>query len=316
MGNFSWTFDAPTGVYKNHAMSSKLRHAAIEETKFMQFVTAEPGYGKKKGESITITRVSSLKVPTDGRIAESVNIPQDDLVLTTIAVTVTEWGRSVPFTSLSEDLSEFNPENIIQRNLMDQMKQTMDQGAAGAFKIGQIKAVATSVGETSFTTNGVPFGPAGANMNVFQVESIRDFMFDNLAMPHFASDDYMCLISVKAKRGIINDPAWEPWKRYLDPAAKFNSEIGRLEGVRFIEINHARALSRAIGTNGVAGEAVFFGADAVIMAVAEDPELRMEIPKDFGRKKAVAWYGILEFGQTWGDSSNLGEARVVHFTST
>ena len=42
----TWTFDAPTGVYKNHALSSALRLAAIAETKFMQFVRPEPGYGR------------------------------------------------------------------------------------------------------------------------------------------------------------------------------------------------------------------------------------------------------------------------------
>ena len=68
--------------------------------------------------------------------------------------------------------------------------------------------------------------------------------------------------------------------------------------------------------NGVLGEAVFFGDDAVAMAVAEDPELRAELPKDFGRQKSVAWYGILEFGQIWGDSASAGEARVVHVTSS
>ena len=50
----TWTFDAPTGVYKNHAMSENLRNAAIAEHKFMQFVATEAGYGRKKGESITI----------------------------------------------------------------------------------------------------------------------------------------------------------------------------------------------------------------------------------------------------------------------
>jgi len=51
------------------------------------------------------------------------------------------------------------------------------------------------------------------------------------------------------------------------------------------------------------------------MAVAQDPELRAEVPKDFGRLKAVAWYGILEFGMVW-DTANPGEAKTVHVTST
>jgi N4-gp56 family major capsid protein len=311
----TWTFDAPSGVYKNHNMSEQLRFAAIAETKFMQFTKPEPGYGKKKGESVTITRVSNLDEPNDGRISENQKIPEDELVLSTIAITVSEFGRSVPYTSLAEDLGAFDLENIIQKTLRDQMKLVMDKAAAAAFKTGQIKATADGVSSLQIGTAGVAPATASANLNVYHIEQIRDYMHGTLHIPAYEGDDYIGLVSTKAKRGIMQDPAWEPWHRYTDPEAKYNSEIGRLENIRFIEINNSNALSKSLGTNGVCGEAVFFGADAVAMAVVEDPELRAAIPGDFGRSKAVAWYGILEFGQIWADSANAGEARVVHFTS-
>lgn len=316
MSSFSWTYDAPTGVYKNHEMSSKLRMAAIAETKFMQFVKPEPGYGKKKGESITITRVSNIAVPTNGRLSEQTRIPEDELVLSTTSVTVTEWGRSVPYTSLAIDLSKFDPEQIIQKKLKDQMALVMDSAAAAAFKKGQIKATPTGASSINFDTNGTVSQQAVSNLQVYHVEQIRDYMFSTLTIPPYSGDEYVCLISTKGKRGIVNDPAWEVWHKYTDPESKFKSEIGKLENIRFVEINNTAALSGSLGASGVCGEAVFFGDDACYMAVAEDPELRAAIPQDFGRSKSVAWYGILEFGQTWGDSANPGEARVVHLTST
>lgn len=314
MSNFTWSFDAPSGVYKNHHMSSRLREAAIAETKFMQFVSVEPGYGRKKGESLTITRVSNLDVPTEGRISENERIPEDNLTITTVQITVSEWGRAVPYTSLSDDLSEFNISNIIQRTLKDQMRLVMDENSAAAFKTTLIKAVMTGVGSIAFTTNGVPAGVAAANLNVFGVEQIRDYMHATLNVPAFASDDYIGIVSTKAKRGIINDPAFEPWHRYTDPQAKYNSEIGRLENIRFIETNNTRSLSGSIGAGGVGGEALIFGADSVVMAVVEDPELRAKMPEDYGRQRGVAWYGVLEFGLVW-DTANPGEARVIHVTS-
>lgn len=316
MSQFTWSYDAPTGTYKSHAMSTQLRQAAIAETKFMQFVTPEPGYGKNAGESITITRVSNLAVPTNGRITENQRIPEDDLVITTVAITVSEWGRSVPYTSLAKDLSKFDLENIIQRTLKDQMKLTLDNAAAAAFKTGKIKAVADGVASLQIATNGTAPAQAVSNLNTYHVEQIRDYMFSTLNVPAYEGDDYICLVSTKGKRGIMSDPGWEPWHRYTDPEAKYNSEIGRFESCRFIEINHLGALSGSIGLNGAVGEAVFFGADAVAIVSAEDPELRAAIPQDFGRSRSVAWYGILEFGQIWADSANPGEARVVHFTST
>lgn len=313
--SFSWTFDAPTGVFKNHAMSSQLRLAAIAECKFMQFVKPEPGYGKKKGESITITRVSNIVVPTNGRLAENNRIPEDLLTLTTVAITVAEWGRSVPYTSLPEDLSKFDIENIIQKKLRDQMSLILDNASAAAFKTGMIKAEATGASSINFDTGGTATQQATSNLLMYHVEQIRDYMFSTLNVPAYEGDDYIGLVSTKAKRGLINDPAWETWHKYTDPQSKYKSEIGRMENIRFIEINHTSALSGSIGLNSAVGEAVFFGEDAVAMAVAEDPELRAAIPQDFGRSKSVAWYGILEFGLVW-TTANAGEARVVHFTST
>jgi N4-gp56 family major capsid protein len=311
---FTWTYDAPTGVYKSHEMSEQLRFAAVAETKFMQFVTPEPGYGRKKGEAITLTRVSALSVPTNARLTENQKIPQDNMTLTTIAITVSEWGRAVPYTSLSEDLSVFNTENTIQRVLKDQMKLVLDGAAAYAFKQAKIKAIPTGASSMTFDTDGTASTTASANFNVYHVETIRDYLFQTLYVPPYSGDDYIGLITTKAKRGVMSDPAWEPWHRYTDPEAKYNSEIGRLENIRFIEVNNSNALDNSIGSGGVLGEGVIFGADAVTMAVAVDPELRAEPPRDFGRQKAVAWYGILEFGQVW-DTANPGEARIIHLAS-
>lgn len=315
MSQHSWTYDAPTGVYKNHDMSEKLRYAAIAETKFLQFTAPEPGYGKKKGESVTITRVSALSVPTSGKLTEGVRIPEDAMTLATVAITVSEFGRAVPYTSLSEDLSVFNVENSIQKVLRDQMKLVVDNAAAAAFKTGQIKAVGNGVASISITTNGTASGSATANMNLYHVEQVRDYMFNDLLVPAYEGDDYICLCTTKVKRGVMSDPAFETWNRYTDPSKKYNSEIGRMENIRFIEINNPNALDNTIGTASVTGEAVFFGADAVAMAVVEDPELRAGLPQDFGRSKSVAWYGIMEWGHVW-TTANAGEAKVVHWTST
>ena len=314
--SLTWQYDAPSGVYKNHAMSKDLRMAAIAETKFMQFVRPEPGYGKKKGESITITRVSNIAVPTNGRLSEQSKIPEDDLVLSTIAIVVTEWGRAVPFTDLSTDLSEFNVDNVIQKKLRDQMSLVMDSAAAAAFKTGRIKVVPSGISALTITTNGTAGAQATVNLNVSHLEQIRDYMFSTLNIPAYSNDEYIVLASTKACRGIKQDPNFEVWHKYTDPKAKYNSEIGKLEQCRFIEINNTGALSGSLGLGGVLGEAVFFGDDAVSMAVAQDPELRAAIPQDFGRLQSVAWYGVLEFGQIWADSANAGEARVLHVTST
>ncbi len=316
MSNFTWAWDAPSGVYKNHALSTDIRKAAIADTKFLQFAKPEPGYGKKKGENVTIIRISNLTIPTDARLTEGRDIPEDELTISTTSITVVEWGRSVPFSSLADDLSTFDLENVVQKALKDQMSLSLDAACATAFKAGKIKAIPDGISSLTFDTDGTPSTAATVNINFYHVEQIRDYMFTTLHIPPYIGNDYIGLTVTKGKRGLMSDPRWEDWKKYTDPEAKFNSEVGRIENIRFLEINNTNALSQTKGSGGVLGETIIFGADAVSIAMVQDPELRAAIPKDFGRSRSVAWYGILEFGQIWGDSANDGEARVVHVTSS
>jgi N4-gp56 family major capsid protein len=314
MPQFTWVFDAPTGTYKNNNLAMKLYEAAVENSVFVDHVRTVEGYGRNSGESVTLTRVQNITEPTSADLEETVRIPEDEFNLSTKVITVKELGRAVPYTSLSQDLSKFDTENPIQRKLRDQMRLVLDTKAAVAFRSASVKYVPTGAATNSITTNGTPSGPATSNMNFFHVEEIRDYMFDTLQVPPLEGDDYIGIFRTLGLRGIKRDTKWEEWHKYLDPQAKYNGEVGRIEGVRFIETNHNNAL-RKIGTASVLGEGVVFGEDSVALAEAMTPELRAAIPGDFGRSKAVAWYGILEFGIIW-DTGNAGEARVVHVAST
>lgn len=317
MAIHSWVNDGPSGVYKNHDLSSRIRMAAIQEAKFMQFVKPEEGYGKKKGESVTITRVSNVTVPSSDELEELNRIPEDTLSLSTQAISVAERGRAIPYTKLSLDLSHFDLGMAIQKKLKDQLKLSMDKAAATAFKDGQILMIPEGISTSTFETDGAATATAASNLNMYHVESVRDYMYQDLNIAPYIGDDYVCILITQAKRGLMRDPAWVDWKKYTDPEAKYNGEIGRIENIRFVETNHTSALSRNLGTGSVMGEAVFFGEDPVVMAVAEDPHLIAEenVGSDFGRSKSVAWYGIYGFGQVWTDSANAGEARVVYMTS-
>lgn len=313
MANFTWTFDAPTGVYKSHAMSMRLWEAAVANSVFVDHVRPIDGFGRKSGETVTLTRVANITEPGSAALQEGVRIPEDDFALSTHSITVKELGRAVPYTSLSQDLSEFDLENPIQRKLREQMRLVLDTMAAAAYKRAQVKYAITGAATNNVTFNGTFGATSTANMNVFHVEEIRDLMFDTLHVPPYEGGDYMAIFRTRGLRGIKRDNEWEDWHRYTDPTVKFNGEVGRIESVRFMETNHANALGN-VGTAGVLGEGVVFGDESVAMAEAMSPELRAAIPGDFGRAKAVAWYGILEFEIIW-NTGNAGEARVVHVGS-
>lgn len=317
MAEFTWSFDAPSGTYKSHAMSAKLWETSVENSIFMDHVRPIDGFGRNSGESITLIRVANITEPTSAVLQEAVRIPEDEFSLSSKSITVQELGRAVPYTSLAKDLSQFDIENPIQRKLRDQMRLTLDTMAATAFKLAKIKYVPTGTAGSptdTITTNGTAGTTASRNLQMFDVEEIRDYMFDTLRVPPIDGGDYIGIFRTLAMRGIKRDDDWADWHRYTDPQVKFNGEVGRIEGVRFIESNHANALGK-IGSGSVLGEGIVFGEDAVGMVEAMTPELRAAIPGDFGRARAVAWYGILAFDIIW-DTGNAGEAKVVHVTST
>ena len=314
MAQFQWQFDAPTGVFKSHAMSRRLYMAALENTVFMDFVKPVDGYGRKQGDTVTLTRIASIAEPVSANLTEGERIPEDTYSVTTTSVTVVEIGRAVPFTSFAEDLTFYDLENSIQRRLRDQMGLVLDTKAAAAFQTAQVKYIPTGVAAATIDTDGSPSTAATANWNVFHIEEVRDYMFDTLQTPPWEGDDYVAIFRTLGLRGIKRDPAWEEWHKYTDPQVKFNNEIGRIENVRHVETNHANALQK-VGTGSVLGEGVVFGMDSIVMAEVLTPELRAETKGDFGRSRAVAWYGILEFGIIW-DTANAGQARIVHVTSS
>jgi N4-gp56 family major capsid protein len=311
--SFTWTFDAPTGTYKSHAMSSKLYEAAVEMSVFMDYVQPVDGFGRKMGETVTLVRVQNVTEPTSAVLDETVRIPEDDFDLSTTSITVQELGRAIPYQSLALDLSKYDLENPIQRKLREQMRLVLDTLVATAFKTAKIKYVPTGPTSNNIATNGTAAATAASNLNLFHVEEIRDYMFDTLLVPPLEGGDYLGIFRTLGLRGLKRDSDWEEWHKYTDPQSKYNGEVGRIEGVRFMETNHANALGKT-GTSDVLGEGIVFGDEAVAMAETLTPELRAAIPTDFGRARAVAWYGILAFGLIW-DTGNAGEAKIVHVTS-
>lgn len=282
----------------------------------MQYVDVEPGYGSGKGETVNITRVKNIAEPTTAKFNERDRVPVDTFALSTTAITVSYWGRGIEFTEKAEILSHFDIQDKIQRKLKQQLQLVMDSASAAAFKTAKVCFAPTSLTGGTFDTDGTP-SAATENMTVAHVKVIRDYMADTLHVPGWrGGEKYQCLASVKALRGLKNDPEFLAWRQFNDAQnSHVKGMVGTIENIDFVEVNHTNALSNSKGAGGVLGEALFFGDDAVAMAVVMDPELRMAIPGNFGLQRALAWVGLLEFGIVW-DTANDGEARIIRVTSS
>ena len=314
---FSWEFDAATGVYKNHALSSKIRTQAIVDCEVAQFARSEPGFGRKSGENVTITKFKSLSVPTTAVLDEQTRIPIDTFEMATSSITVAEWGRAVEHTNLAQLLSKFDLENPIQKALKNQLSVYTDNAAATALATSYVCAIPTAASTVTWDTDGTPSTAATVNLNAALCGLIRDYMRDTLVIPWYEKGRYMSVASTKALRGIKSDGEFQAWRQYLQPQdVIYNSEVGDLEQIRFVESNNTSALSNAKGTGSVLGEAFIFGDDALALVEALTPEIRLAIPGDFGRVQAAAWYGVLAFGLPWSATATAGEVKVVRVTSS
>lgn len=319
MAGQNWAVSGDGGYLANTKLSKKMRETAQPMMKWAQFVRPEPAYGKQQGDTLEFDRVSN--VATQGStILETSSMPETKVTITKGSVVVAEYGNSVPYTGKLEALSEFNVNNLVQKALMQDQAKTLDKAIGDEFKTCQIKYTPTGSSSSptaTLATNGTCATAATRNTSTYDVKYIVDYMKSSLYAPTFAGGGpkngyYICVASTGFLRGIKDDPDFISAVTYGRPEDLYYGEVGMYEGVRFVEqvYNMYNTLNSSYK-----GEAVFFGDDAIVEAVAIAPEIRAKIPTDYGRSKGVAWYGMLGYSLTW-DTATAGQARIVHVTST
>lgn len=304
----AWVWDAPSGVYKDHAISSRIREAAIADAVFMRFMRPESNFGKGRGQSVTITRVFPLDKAT--RVNELDRLPSGRPLIDTTSINVSEWGFKIPITEFEKNLTHFDLTNQFQRVLRDQMRLTMDDMAATAMKQTPYKYTPMSTGGV-FATAGTAGDTADVNWRVADLRAIHDEL-RTLKAPKFRGGKYTGILSTKAARGIKNDPEYKDWQAPTSSGPLMDGRLRDVENFMLVETNHDDVLSDSLGTNSVMGEAIFFGQDPAVLATVDEPELRAGIPEDLGRFRDVGWVGTIEAGLVW-DLADY--ARVIHGTS-
>ena len=320
MPQFSWGNSVPnTGALRTSHISPRILRAAIAETICMDHVATEDGFGAHMGESVTITRIGRNTELTSYSLSEADRVGERNLTVTGKVGVVGEFGSAITHTHLAEHLATFDLEDEVQMQLKDEMKLALDASAIAAFKQTLYKYVPTGLTTASTATNGTAPTAALANMNVYHAEQIRDLLYNTYKTPMIDGGSYVGIFNDFGLRGIKRDPDWEEWKKYTNPEAKFNSEVGMLEEIRFIKTNHGSTTFggpglNIIGTSDVLGEGFVFGKDCVSYVEAEAPRIVDGKPDDFGRVLSCCWYGIYTFIHKW-DTANAGELRCVHVTS-
>ncbi len=271
----------------------------------MQFTDIEAAHGKNSGDTVLFDKISNIAT-AGGTLSETSTIPKSNFTITQGSLVVNEWGNSIANTLKAKVLAEVSVPDAVTTVLRNDMAARLDSAVAAEFQTSDYKAMVINTATTSFSSAGSAGSSAVANMSDKNVRDIIDKM-KILNIPK-VNGEYISVASTNSIRGLYDFFEAKAQNTTMAPLAI--GEVGKYYGCRFIE--ETNVLSNTL--NSLYGEAVFFGSDAVREGVVIPEELRIDIPKDFGRDMATAWYALLGFVKTW-DFSSDGETRIIHVSS-
>lgn len=295
-------------------LSKVLRQAVQPLVKFRQFADVKDAaiQEKKKGQAFHWNVYSDVAAQGT-KLGEGTAMPETNFTITQGTMTIDEYGNSVPFTSLLDDLSEQPVKEVISKVLKNDAKKAFDIAAEAQFNATPLRIIPTAgthASAVTLYTNGTVTGNNGVALNKNHVKSIVDLMKER-NIPPYVNDDYMSLAHPTTFRTLKND--LEALHVYVDQGFRMilNGEIGRYEGVRFVEqTNIAKGANFA--TAGLSNWAYFFGDDTVAEGIVTPEEMRGAIPSDYGRSMGIAWYYLGGFGLV---HTQAAQARVLKWDS-
>jgi N4-gp56 family major capsid protein len=303
-----WSVNSLGGYLSNDVLSKRLRHASQPMMKFRQFVDAEKAAGKSRGDTVLFDKISNIST-AGGTLTETDTIPKNNYTIKQGSLVVAEYGNSIPYTLKAQTLAEMSVPDTIKTVLRNDMAKVLDSAASASFAATDYLAVIADTATTTFTSNSTVAATAAANMSDKNCRDIVDKL-KVLNVPRYDGSNYICIASTNSIRGLYDFFEAKAVNTTMDPS--FNGEVGRYYGCRFIE--ETNVLSNVLGSSSNNGEAIFFGNDAVREGIVIPENVRIDIPRDYGRDNGIAWYGLTGFVKTW-DFSADGETRIIKVTS-
>lgn len=320
-----WSVNDRGGYMYSDELSNVLRTALQPVVKFRQFCDAkdatEKGLGK--GDVYHWNIYSDVQEGGD-TLDEHQTMPETNFEISQASLTVVELGNSVPYSGLLDNLSKQPVTEIIHKVLKNDCKKTLDGRAHAQFNATGLKLSPTSGNSTTavdVTTNGTPATTNAVAMGKDHVKAIVDVMKER-NIPPYQGDDYFAVGWPTTFRNLKNN--LETLHQYVETGFTkiMNGEVGRYEGVRFVEQTNVAKGGAADSTtwtfrtadpwnNGNSDWCFFFGEDTVAEALCIPEEIRGKIPTDYGRSRGVAWYYLGGFGivHSSADAANMRIAK-------
>lgn len=307
-----WMTNSLGGYMYSDRLSKVLRTAVQPLVKFRQFADVKDAAAQGKGKGDTFHWNVYGDAAAQGTVlVETTTMPETNFTITQGTMTITEYGNSVPYTGKLDDLSEHPVKEIINKVLRNDAKKAFDIAAHAQFDATPLRVVPTAGTVTdavTLTTNGTATLTNTVALGKGHVKAIVDLMKER-NIPPYMGDDYIALAHPSTFRTLRNDV--ESVHQYVDKGFQMilNGEIGRYEGVRFVEQTN---IAKETFAQAKSNWCFFFGDDTVAEGIAIPEEMRGKIPTDYGRSRGIAWYYLGGFGIV---HTAAAQARIVKWDS-
>ncbi|MBF0415940.1 MAG: phage major capsid protein [Magnetococcales bacterium] len=309
-----WSVSADGGYMYADNLSNKLRFVLQPLSKFRQFCDIKEAMGKNRGDTFHWNVYGDVTAQ-GGTLVETSTMPETKFTIAQGTLTINEYGNSVPFTEKLDNLSEHPVNEVINQVLKHDANRTLDAAAHLQFAATPLRVTSgTSTSTVTLTTNGTATETNNVALGKGHVQMIVDLMKER-SIPAYDGGDYYALGRPATFRQLKQD--LEAISHYVETGFKkiMNGEIGRYEGIRFIEQNGiAKGVGSTANTTWSHGNdtVYFLGRDTVAEAVGTPEEIRGKIPGDFGRDRGIAWYYLGGFGICHTQAS---QARILMWDS-
>ena len=316
-----WAVNSRGGYMYSDNLSHEMRTKLQPALKFRQFCDAKDATMQGLGKGSAFQWNVYSDAATQGTtLTETTVMPETNFTISQGTLTIGELGNSVPYTGLLDDLSEQPVKEIIRKVLVNDAKKALDTEAHNQFKLCPLRVGATATAAIAVTTNGTCSTANNIALGTSHVKLIVDNMKER-NIPPYMGDDYYAIAWPSTYRTFKNNLEAKNFYVETGFSHMMNGEIGRYEGVRFVEqTNIAKGTGSTFNAawgNGKSDWCFFMGEDTVAEAIAVPEEIRGKIPTDFGRSKGVAWYALLGFGLIHTSSmDSAANARVLMWDSS
>lgn len=195
---------------------------------------------KNNGKTIEFRKYDNLpKALTP--LTEGITPDGRKMNVTTIEATVSQYGDYISISDILQLAA-------IDNQILEATELIANQAALTIDTI--VKAVLAANGNVQYGEGSKNSRASLAATDVLTVDAIRMAVrsLEAADAPKIGGS-YIGIVGPDTKFDLLDDPKWEYPKDYCDPEDKYNNEIGRIAGVRFVESSQAICYGKVAASN-------------------------------------------------------------------